>query len=76
MIQNFPRSLWTNSFSSKSEDTFVIIVIKYDELEPWKIIQMGFKEGFAAGLQNPDALLETMQVHAFGLQNRKVGMCY
>jgi len=59
VIDSFPRSLWTNTFSSQSENTLVTIVIKYKEQEDLeKIIEMGFKEGFTAGLENLDALLK------------------
>jgi uncharacterized protein YndB with AHSA1/START domain len=61
VIDEFPRSLWTNTFSSQSENTLVTIVIKYKEQEDLeKIIEMGFREGFTAGLENLDALLKTM----------------
>jgi len=56
---NFPGSLWTNSFSQLDDSTLVTIIIKYKELTDLeKIIEMGFKEGFTAGLENLDALLE------------------
>ncbi len=58
---DFPRSFWTNSFSSADTNkTTVEIVIKYEELEDLeKIIQLGFKEGFTAALSNLDQYLET-----------------
>jgi len=54
-----PGSLWTNSFNQPAQSTFVTIVIKFKELEDLeKIIKMGFKEGFTAGLENLDAFLK------------------
>lgn len=59
ITEDFPRSFWTNSFSQLSQSTIVTIVIKFKELADLeKIIEMGFKEGFTAGLENLDALLE------------------
>lgn len=56
----FPRSFWTNTFKENSKSTIVNIEISYKELEDLeKIIEMGFKEGFTAGLENLDALLES-----------------
>lgn len=56
---DFPRSNWTNSFSENAGTTIVNVVIKYDKLADLeKIIEMGFKEGFTAGLNNLEQLLE------------------
>ena len=53
---DFPRSLWTNSFSSKSGATMVNIVIAYEELADLeKILTLGFREGFTAAMGNLDA---------------------
>lgn len=62
--KDLPRSLWTNQFSNASTDsTMVNIEIKYDKLEDLeKIIEMGFKEGFTAGMENLDQLLEANKV--------------
>lgn len=58
VVPDFPRSIWNNSFSLAGEKTLVTIVITYNELtELEKIIEMGFKEGFTAGLNNLDAYL-------------------
>jgi uncharacterized protein YndB with AHSA1/START domain len=58
--KDFPRSLWTNKFNDQSDSTLVSIEIKYDDLADLeKILEMGFKEGFTAGLENLDALLES-----------------
>jgi len=56
----FPRSLWTSSFSENADKTTVDIVVEYKELADLeKIIQLGFKEGFTAALSNLDQYLET-----------------
>lgn len=57
---DFERSLWNNSFKEQSGSTFVNIEITYKDVASLeKIIEMGFKEGFTAGLENLDALLES-----------------
>ena len=58
IIQDFPGSLWTVNFTDNSDSTLVSIEIEYKELADLeKIIEMGFKEGFTAALENLDALL-------------------
>ncbi len=53
-----PRSLWHNTFSESAQGTLVNIEIKYEQLADLeKIIEMGFKEGFIAALENLDELL-------------------
>jgi len=57
---DFPISIWTVDFSDKSNSTVVSIETKFDDpshLE--KIIEMGFKEGFSAALENLDELLNS-----------------
>lgn len=55
----FPRTEWENTFSSNGETTTVSIQLTYKSFEDLeKIIQMGFKEGFAMALQNLDLYLE------------------
>lgn len=50
-----PRNKWENSFSSHVDSTLVNIVLTFDSLSDLeKIIEMGFKEGFTAGLENLD----------------------
>ncbi|MBD2752913.1 SRPBCC family protein [Spirosoma validum] len=57
---DMPRSLWENTFTNKGESTLVNIVITYDQLADLEqTINMGFKEGFTAGLENLDTLLST-----------------
>lgn len=56
----FPRSSWANRFSDQEGGTLVSIEISYEKLEDLeKIIEMGFKEGFTAGLENLDELLSS-----------------
>ncbi|MXN92251.1 SRPBCC domain-containing protein [Flavobacterium sp. Sd200] len=55
----WPRSVWTNTFNGSGDLTNVTIEITYDELADLeKTIEMGFKEGFTAGLENLDEVLE------------------
>ena len=55
VTQDFPRSLWHNSFIDKGETTEVHIKIQYDSLADLeKIIELGFKEGFTMAMGNLD----------------------
>ena len=55
---DFSRSLWNNTFKQQSDSTIVTIEISYKQLADLEqILEMGFKEGFTAGLENLDALL-------------------
>lgn len=52
---DFPTSNWMNSFAEKGESTIVNIEIQYEELADLeKILELGFKEGFTAALENLD----------------------
>ncbi|MDF2454604.1 MAG: Activator of Hsp90 ATPase 1 family protein [Cytophagaceae bacterium] len=55
----FPSSKWNNIFSETADGhTLVSIEIIHETTEDLeKIIEMGFKEGFTAGLNNLDELL-------------------
>lgn len=56
--EEFARSHWTNTFKQQSDSTKVSIEIAYKSLSDLEtILEMGFKEGFTAGLENLDALL-------------------
>lgn len=60
--ESFPRSLWTNTFTSNGDSTTVNIVIAYDSLADLEsIIQLGFKEGFTMALSNLDQYIEAQQ---------------
>ena len=64
---DFPRSLWTNTFTEKNNITTVDIVIQYQALADLKkIIELGFKEGFTAALGNLDQYIEAQ----FKLRNQ------
>lgn len=50
-----PRVNWSSSFKENESTTLVTIDLIFDTLEDLEtIIQMGFKEGFTAGLENLD----------------------
>ena len=54
-----PRSVWTNKFSEASNSTTVSIEIQFDKLSDLEgLMEMGFKEGFTAGLENLDELFQ------------------
>jgi uncharacterized protein YndB with AHSA1/START domain len=56
---NFPRSTWTTEFKEEGNSTIVNVEVKYDKVEDLeKYMEMGFKEGFTAGLENLDELLD------------------
>lgn len=55
MNQTKPRVKWENSFNDKENQTVVNILLHFDKWEDLEtIIEMGFKEGFTAGLENLD----------------------
>lgn len=50
-----PEVKWKNSFRPDGTQTIVTIELKFDSMSDLEtIIQMGFKEGFAAGMENLD----------------------
>lgn len=58
--QELPRSLWFVSFKENPGSTMVKIEVSYNELSDLeKIIEMGFREGFTAALENLDALFKS-----------------
>lgn len=60
--EDFPRTLWKNTFSENEGITTVLIVARYDNLEDLeKIIAMGFKEGFTMAIGNLDNYLESLK---------------
>lgn len=55
-----PRVKWHNEFVTDDDTCIVHINIKFDQLEDLEtIIEMGFKEGFTAGLENLDQYIES-----------------
>ncbi len=58
IIEEFPRTEWSCTFESHNNNTLVTIETTYSTLADLeKIIEMGFKEGFTAALENLDAWL-------------------
>lgn len=56
-----PRSLWKNTFIDQAEQTLVQVQVSFDDVADLeRIIEMGFKEGFAAAHDNLDELLKTI----------------
>ncbi len=56
--EELPQNKWDVSFQAQSGKTLVKIEISFNSLEDIEqIIEMGFKEGFASGLENLDELL-------------------
>lgn len=50
-----PRVQWENDFNVLENDTVVNILLQFENLEDLEtIIEMGFQEGFTAGLENLD----------------------
>lgn len=55
---NFPNMHWKNSFTEEDGTTKVHVDITFESEEAIrKIIEMGFKEGFTAGMSNLDEYL-------------------
>lgn len=53
--QTKPRVKWENGFSSSGNRTVVSVQLQFEKLEDLQtIIEMGFKEGFTAGMENLD----------------------
>lgn len=58
--QASPRTSWTTRFSENADATQVSIAIAFETLDDLeKIIEMGFKEGFIAAMENLDELLKS-----------------
>jgi len=50
-----PRVKWKNEFTDKNDQTVVNVRLEFNKFEDLEtIIEMGFKEGFTAGLENLD----------------------
>jgi uncharacterized protein YndB with AHSA1/START domain len=55
---DFPMAFWAVEFSERLNSTYVKVEIRFDNLaDVEKYIQMGFREGFLAAMENLDALL-------------------
>ena len=56
--KTLPRNKWDNTFISNGDTTTVKVKMQFDDLKDLeKIIEMGFREGFTAGLENLDQWL-------------------
>ncbi|WP_304516367.1 SRPBCC family protein [Cecembia rubra] len=56
-----PRSFWVNKFIEHEGSTIVNITMTHEKLEDLEmLIEMGFKEGFTAGLENLDHYLQNL----------------
>lgn len=55
--ETFPKPFWTVEFSESGNSTLVHIEVKFAELADLeKYVEMGFREGFTAALENLDGL--------------------
>ena len=56
---SYLRCMWTNTFRKGSDSTIVDVEIQYDSVADLeKYVEMGFREGFTAALENLDDLLK------------------
>lgn len=52
---SMPRNKWENTFTNQGNETSLHMLLTFDKLEDLKkIVEIGFKEGFTAGLENLD----------------------
>ncbi len=59
--EQMPSMNWNVDFENSNEKTLVNVLLTFETLEDLEgIIEMGFKEGFTAGLDNLDELLKTL----------------
>lgn len=60
---SLPTAEWTVNFEDKSHSTLVNIEIEYNNTEDLdKYVEMGFKEGLAAAMENLDEMFEKSDV--------------
>lgn len=58
---DFPRPVWVVNFNHLNENTVVDIQIAFENLSDLeKYLEMGFSEGFTAGLENLDETLKVI----------------
>lgn len=58
----YPQNLWETMFTEANSRVFVTIISTFDKLEDLEqTIEMGFKEGFTAGLNQLEELLATLK---------------
>jgi PhnB protein len=72
-----PRNKWDNQFIAQGDATLVHILLTFDTLEDLeKILSMGFREGFTAGLENLDRYLEArFKLRKENKTNAKARVC-
>ncbi len=77
MNDSKPRVTWRSEFSAKENKTLVSIYFEFITLEDLEaIVQMGFKEGFTAGLENLDTYLEAQfALRKANKPDRKARVC-
>ncbi len=57
--KEFPTAYWTNEFNQTGSSTMVTIAIRYETVEDLeKYIELGFKEGFTAAMENLDEIFD------------------
>lgn len=62
ITSELPAAFWTTNFGEVDGITTVDITLDFEDPENLKkIIEMGFKEGFTAGLDNLEQLLQTLK---------------
>lgn len=60
--ESLPDSFWTVNFSESDDVTTVHVEIKHKSLEDLeKIIEMGFKEGFTASIEQLNEMLDNLK---------------
>lgn len=70
---DFPRTKWSVSFSQQGDKTLVSINNQFEQLSDLeKIIELGFKEGFTAALENLDQYLASRH-RLWNEQNKQTG---
>lgn len=59
--KEMPRSAWEVSFDEKGDHTHVKIIVSYDDLAQLEAtLEMGFREGLLAAMENLDELLPNL----------------
>lgn len=63
VINELPQNYWEVKFIDHQDSTLVNIELTFDSLEDLeKTLEMGFKEGFIAALENLDEVLENQKI--------------
>lgn len=74
---NMPSNNWYNKFTTTGEHTVVHMLLTFDSLEDLdKIVEMGFKEGLSAGMENLDQYFEAkFKLRQQNKTNHKARVC-